>query len=517
MTRSLIALLLVAGVAAAEPPKPAVVVRSRNFAKLFDDYSHMIAAVLGEKGRKAFQEVLEDDLGEKGLTGLDQTRPWAGYLLTTDKIDDTAAVLLVPVTKESDFLDLLDRLDFTAEEVTGAAGLYEVEWPGASLFLRFHEKYAYLGVNASRAGMDPKVLIPPKQLLDPDDLTPVAVVVYPERLSKEWRAAAVEAMKMIVGPEAVLGILLLECLTRLQDNSTGLEPVRVAAEYDRERGEVVVEMTAKGGKGTPLAATIAARKPAEHRFGGIVGTAATFRLCWPALGKPARDLAAEFGKQYTSFLALGLEGDTTLTPPAVALTEAIRAAVAASAADFAFALDGPDKAGRYAATAAVGIGNGKKLDDALRKFVTARPTPGDADVAAIQKAVSLDATKIGEVAVHTLRLGAFLPKEWAELLGDKAEVAVAFSKDAAFVTVGTDAVGRMKAAIAAKPAVCDPLTLLATPKALAPLLDKLDLPNAFGDSDKPLSLLAATPTGGESLTLRATLNLKLFDPFRTRE
>ncbi len=523
MTRSLIALLLVTGVAAAEPPTPAVVVRSRNFAKLFDDYGHMVAAVLGEKGRKAFQEVLEDDLGEKGLKGLDQTRPWAGYLLTTDKIDDTAFVLLVPVTKESDFLDLLDRLDFTAEEVTGAAGLYEIELPGLSLYVRFHDKHAYLGFNASRAGMDPKALIRPKQLLDPDDLTPVAVTVYPDRLSKEWRAAAAETVKMFAGqeffllPEALPGIALLESLIRLQDNSTGLEPVRVAAEYDRERGEVIVELTAKGGKGTPLAATIAGRKPVEHRFGGITGTAATMRLAWPALGKPAREVLGEFVRRSGGFPALDLDADTILTPPAVALNEAIRAAVATSAADFAAAVDGPDKAGRYAATFAVGIGNGKKLDAAIRSFVTAMPVAGDADVGAIQKAVTLDAAKVGDVTIHTLKLGEFLPKEWKELLGDKAEVAVAVTKDGAFVTVGTDAVGRMKAALAAKPAACDPLTFTVTPKALAPLLDKLDLPNAFGDSDKPLSLFGATLTGGESLTLRATLNLKLLAPFHPRD
>ena len=521
MTRSLIALLLVTGVAAAEPPKPAVVVRSRNFAKLFDDYSHMVAAVVGEKGRKALQDVLEDDLGAKGLKGLDQTRPWAGYLLATDKLEDTAFVLLVPVTKESDFLDMLDRLDFTAEEVPGATGLYEIEWPGASLFLRFHEKYAYLGVNATRAGMDTKALIASKQLLDPDDLTPVAVTVYPERLSKEWRNAADEMAKMIVGPgsgpEAVPGILLRECLTRLQDNSTGLEPVRVAAEYDRERGEVVVEMTATGAKGTPLAADIAARKPADHRFAGIAGTAATFRLCWPALGKPAREVLAEFVRRSGGVLALDLDADTILTPPAVALTEAIRAAVATSAADFAVAVDGPDKAGHYAATFAVGIGNGKKLDAAIRSFVTAMPVAGDADVGAVQNAVTLDAAKIADVTVHSLKLGEFLPKEWKELLGDTAEVAVAVTKDAAFVTVGTDAVGRMKAALAAKPAASDPLTLTVTPKALAPLLDKLGMPNHLGESDKPQSLLGATLTGGDSLGLRAAFNLKLLAPFYPRE
>ena len=521
MTRSLIALLLATGVAAAEPPKPAVVVRSRNFAKLFDDYSHMVAATLGETGRKAFQELFEDDLGEKGLKGLDQTRPWAGYLLTTDTMGDTAFVLLVPVTKDADFLDLLDRLDFTAEEVPSAVGLYEIEWPGASLFVRFHEKYAYLGINATRAGMDPKALIPPKQLLDPDDLTPVAVTVYPDRLSKEWRAAAVETVKMIAGqsfgfgPEALPGIALLESLTGLQDNATGLEPVRVAAEYDRARGELIVELTAKGGKGTPLAATIAGRKPVEHRFGGIGGTAATARLCWPALGKPARDLITELVKRTGDFAILAVIDDPVRQPAAATLADAFKSAVAKNAADFAFALDGPDKAGRYAATFALGIGNGKKLDDAFRKFVAGKPNFGEAaDTETVRKAVTLDAAKVGVVAVHTLKLGVFLPKEWNELLGEKAEVAVAVTKDAAFVTVGTDAVGRVKAAIAAKPAACDPLTLTVVPKALAPLLDKLELPNVFGESDRPLSLLGVTLAGGESLTPRATLNLKLIDPFR---
>ena len=177
----------------------------------------------------------------------------------------------------------------------------------------------------------------------------------------------------------------------------------------------------------------------------------------------------------------------------------------------------PDERLRLRSLIACGKAAAKKLDDALRKFVTARRTDGDADVQAIQKAITLDAAKVGDAAVHTLKLGELLPVEWKDLFGEKAEIAVAVTKDAAFVTVGTDAVGRLKAALAAKPVAGDPLALTVVPKALAPLLDALEVPNHFGDSDKPLSLLGVTMTGGDALQLRATFNLKLLALFHNRE
>ena len=79
------------------------------------------------------------------------------------------------------------------------------------------------------------------------------------------------------------------------------------------------------------------------------------------------------------------------------------------------------------------------------------------------------------------------------------------------LTFGVNALERMKAALGAKPAPADVLSLAANPKKLAPLLDALEIENPFGANDKPLSLVGMNRViDGNTVRVRINLNLKLF-------
>src|SRR6516165_7248349 len=123
------ALLAVALPAAAQAPKekgPALTFQTLPPGKLLDDIKAAAKIVAGDDAVKEIDKHLTDALGEKGFTGVDMLRPVVGYAELNDKAEASGAVVVVPVTGEKDFLDLLDRLKCTVEEAKDARGLYRV-------------------------------------------------------------------------------------------------------------------------------------------------------------------------------------------------------------------------------------------------------------------------------------------------------------------------------------------------------------------------------------------------------
>src|SRR6185503_7384912 len=99
---TLAALLLGAGLASAEPPKPAVVVQAKPVSRLLGEVREMARQVGGPNGGerlvKEFEQSLKDALGEEGFEGLDINRPLAAYAVLKEKPEDCRLVLVIPVT-----------------------------------------------------------------------------------------------------------------------------------------------------------------------------------------------------------------------------------------------------------------------------------------------------------------------------------------------------------------------------------------------------------------------------------
>ena len=160
------------GVGQAIAAPPTVVVQSRSAGFLLDWVKAYARAYGGEDAIKELHKLLEDRLGEKGFIGLDLQRPLCGYGVLKPKREQTFAVVVLPVTAEKEFLDLLDRLKFEYVTPKETPGLYEITangfgfnsagGPETPWRFRFHDKHVYLGINAEKDDLAVKNLVPVK-------------------------------------------------------------------------------------------------------------------------------------------------------------------------------------------------------------------------------------------------------------------------------------------------------------------------------------------------------------------
>jgi hypothetical protein len=183
-------------------------------------------------------------------------------------------------------------------------------------------------------------------------------------------------------------------------------------------------------------------------------------------------------------------------------------AAKAGKADQAFALLGPNAAGKFTLLMGMSFDDPSALEKAVRALAK------DADLG---KDFELDAAKVGDVAVHKVPLAKLLPgaeEGLATVFGDKPQGAVAFAKDALFVSFGAGAVDAVKAALEAKPGPAPLLDVGGNMSKLNKLVTAVD-PRAgaefvrqFGADDKPFNALRVAVAGGEKLTVKGTLNVR---------
>ena len=476
------------------------------------DYTRLYA---GEEMAKEVDEKIKEQLGEKGFTGLDFLRPIAGYAHLTPKLDESWGVIAVPVTDEADFRDLLARLDWETVVIEGEPGLYNLRPDGEDtgdvpLRLRFHDRYAYVGVNAADDALDAKKLLPVASLVDPAELAPLAVRLDIDRLdpaiAKQARDGAkqlaaltenggVGAMEMaIVGP--VVGLVKTYTNKALDDGDR--LTVRVFAEAGS--GEVGYDIALKAKPGTKLADEITTFPPVTNRFAGFVPD--------DALGGglvSGRLFTENFRKTAATLIEAGL-GDPTNGAPELA-QPVVKAAAAAvvdtvknGQLDVGMAMTGPDNDDRYTALAALALNDTTKLEAAFREAIKDAPD-------AVRAVVKLDAAKVGGLSVHTAAIGPFLPVEVQTVFGVDATVSVAFGPKAVYAAVGPDGENELARAIALKGGPASVLAIPVNPKRFRTLLETInpnlnEVARSLPGVDRQISFQSIAVFGGDEFRLR---------------
>ena len=142
----------------AQQPTPAILVRVRSLdalqvqgATLFDQLG--LAKTFGQ-----LDTLLKTKAGPKGLAGIDTAKP-AGAFVHFDP--EPAWALLVPITGEAAFLDLLERLDYKTSLGKDGVRTFPVH-PLMEGSLKFDRGYAWITVlnrNAFRSKFDPATLL----------------------------------------------------------------------------------------------------------------------------------------------------------------------------------------------------------------------------------------------------------------------------------------------------------------------------------------------------------------------
>lgn len=541
MTRFVCILALFAVPAAQAADLPAVVIQVQPVGKVLSDIKAAARMVAGEPAVQHIEDFLKQQLGDKGLEGVDLTRPVVAYatLRGAKALDDnTPAVLAVPITGEAEFLDFLKRAKSTVEPVEGKKGLYKVISPrtgavappkGPSL-LRFHEGYAYAG-EVPIAQLDPENLPPAGQLVTPGETGLVAVRVYFDRLPEEVRAQvgsaidkALQELKSAPVPDDADAIkakaielaqkMATRYLTQAREANEGI--VRVL--FDATSGEAAMEFGLTGRNGTSLAKDIRARAPTTNRFAAAVGTDTVAALLWSF---PL--LKTEFGE----ILALGFEEGATrelnqqdekVRPVLRELIAGAIRTVRAGEVDVAVAASGPAKSGHFSVVAAVSFADPSGLEKELRVLFEKEAPPSAKEM------VAFDAAKVNGVRVHVVTPppGAVPMEAATRVFGEGAKVGVAFAPRGILVAVGADPVATLKPVLTAKPQPARVLDVLVHPARIRKIVAAAEgveqvarTDELLGTADELLSMIFFSVDGGDELRLQVGFNLKLLSKSAT--
>jgi len=529
MPRSLLAfatVMMFAPFAGAKPP--ALVVHSRSTGALIGE-AKALAKLAGGPLADEFDDWLETTFGEDGLKGIDLSKPLVVYAPLTGVAAEAKLFAIVPITKEAEFLELLERLDRAATAEPNDKSLYRIgeDDDADVLYFRFHHGCAYFVLYGAAKDLDAKTLPDAKDLLNAGDPALVTATVRPGSTDAAFRKSALEALAQAIEELGAFPFLPPATAKVLGEWGQSFEPLAkavladgesITVRLDREPGakELSFEIAVTPKKGTALAKDIASRKLTANRFSGLAtwpDAAAVLLLQQPnwndearkVLGDSLKVLGAEFAGLYGKELEAGL----------IALLDGMIPPAKAGALDFGAILTAPDKSGFGGAAFGLSHSDPAALLTALAAWAKKPPEEFGESRDEFAKALKLNAAKGGELAIHTVALKAFLPDNLKELFGTDALLAVAFDKDALYVAFGTGAVELLRRLPGLKPGEASAVDLRVNPKKLAGW-PKVDLDgigdlvrDTLGEVDKLTPVVRLTIGGTGELKIRATLSVPI--------
>ena len=163
MLRSLLAFTLLALCTPARAAPPAFVVQSKSPAALIAEGKASAKLAGGDAAVADFDDWLENTFGEVGLKGLDLGKPLLAYAPLKGKATEAKLFVILPISKEAEFLELLERIDSEAAPVPGDKSLYRIgdEDDEDVVFFRFHKGAAHFVLRGTAEDLDAKTLPDP--------------------------------------------------------------------------------------------------------------------------------------------------------------------------------------------------------------------------------------------------------------------------------------------------------------------------------------------------------------------
>jgi hypothetical protein len=526
-------LLSTAPTLAADPP---IVFQVQPLGRVLDDLRTAANLVGGEKAVMAVNKKIKDTFGEKGLEGFDIGRPIVGYVILTPKVEDTTAVIALPITGEKEFLDLFERATGEKPAVDPKdKTLYSLPAPGqAKALMRFSNQYAYIafGMNPE-AHIEAKALVPMPNLFDPAERGLVAARLYFDRIPDGVRKVASELVedvkKKLTSPGGLgrgFGIgqqemqLLKPAMVEI-DNlvdrymklAAGADVLAARLYLDPQAGNFVAEAALTGKPLSDLSKSIAAYKNPPNKFAALAShpdTVVGFKTRLP-LFEPELRAAAAVGLD-------AMHKEFAKNAPEVgkaALEELFKGLIRTAKTgefDIAMGVRGPDKDGWFTMVGAVAFEDPAALETEFKKFVL-KQAPQD-----VVDAIKWDAAKAGNVSIHTwtMKPGGFSDPSKV-FGGDNCIVSFAFAPHGIFAAMGPDSVSTIKDAIAVKPVGSPDLDVVLNPARMRKFIHKIApddretpmIEDLFGKEDKLGSVASVTVEGGKELKLRFTMDLRV--------
>ena len=465
----------------ADAAPPAFVVQTKPIVALIAEAKHGAKLAGGDPSEVDLDDWLEDTLGENGFRGLDLAKPLVAYASLKGKWGESKLFLVVPITREEEFLELLERIDHEATPIPDDKSVYRI---GADddeqvLYFRFHEGHAYFVLNGSAKDLDPKTLPNVGDLLTSAESSLLLATLRPGEIDAAFRKSALEELDRFAVDLTAFPLLPPELSKLLGDWAQSLTPlakssitdtdkitVRLHREVDSK--ELFVEATLFPKLGSSLAKDIAARKPQPSRFGRLTewpDTAAVLLIQQPNWNVEARTALVD--QLQLLVRQMGQELPEELSTPVVALLGGLVPPAKNGTLEVGVVLTAPDKTGFGGIGLAMTHSDPAALSKAFVKMAKIPPRAFGDSQDDFMKAVTLNAAKAGDMPIHTVALLAFLPEDVKAFFGEKAILAVACDKEALYVAFGPGAVAIVQRLAGLKMGTSNPFETWVNAKLLA--------------------------------------------------
>jgi hypothetical protein len=445
----------------AGPVEPGLTVRVKSVDDAIASGVNLAAPLMGKDAvQKAITQAIEGQLGPKGLKGLDTRRPIGMYGTITAGIINSLVVIVLPITDEDDFLDLLNRAKVKVEKAEN--GVHKFMAPNSPFpgYLRFVDRYAYLTIR------DPSAIAPPKLLkaaqFFPARETALAVATVridriPDVLKKQMQDQMAKNKLLQQNPKPGETEAQTAFNRKLGDK---FEEFGKAVLQDGREAELRVDsqlgldvnVTAKPG--SQLAADFAELGRKKSRFATMQGKDPVMswlmHISVPADMRPQLDALIDDGIKE----AVDKEKDDAKREILSGLFKALAPTLKAGEYDGGMAIRSTTGDAHATMIAGLALKDGATVERAFRDMVKKLPE-------AYQAKIKLDAETAGGVKIHRLDAELMNSKEEKEnknrqrAFGDKP-LYVAFADDAAFGAMGEHGLSEIKQALAAKPQASPP-------------------------------------------------------------
>lgn len=440
--------------------KPVAVVAVTDYDELLTDIDYLGQFGGQVKAGQQMNNMLLLFTQNKGLEGLDKSKPW-GAVVQTDGFQFTPVVCL-PVTDLDSLLELVSVFGMATSDV--GDGVTEIEIPNQSVYVKQEGDWAFLAQTPEMLATTPAD--PGKMFVEMTGDYDVAARVMVQNVPEMYRSIAVEQLR--AGAEQGLqqqdgetdeAFEARRKVTEAQVEQIAqfineLDELALGFNSDPEQGGVILDFVYGGLPDTQVAKAIQAYTNTQTKFAGCMKDGAAMQMNICVTSPP--ELVAEYRDQMQGQIdsmrqqianAIDQEADLpneeardTVKEAANDLMDVFEATAMTGQFDMAGHMD--IREGSMSAVAGGFTKDTGKIESALKKL--AALVEDDPEF----PGVNWNAESHAGASIHTMSIPVPADEDEArQLFGDALDIAVALGDDVAFVAGGLNCVSEIKAAM----------------------------------------------------------------------
>jgi hypothetical protein len=435
--------------ATAQQPTPAILVRVRSLDALQVQGATLFDQLGIPKTFGGLDTLLKAKAGPKGLAGIDAAKPLGAFVHFDP---DPAWALLLPITGEAAFLDLLERLDYKTSLGKDGVRTFQAH-PVVEASLKFDRGYAWitaLNRNAFRAKFDAAALLTSggplvsgriRLDLVPKDARQLVTAEFEERIQESLKTMLKSADK--AGPKELTMAVFQELPRRFAQIVNEGKELSVDIDFEPVPKELHVQARLDPLAGTALAKSLADMGQRKNAFPAAGDAALTANL--------GVELPTPIAKALTNLVVVSFQEaqanftDAGRREKSQTLLDALRPTFEAGNVVGQLRFVGPNADRKLGMALFTEVKDGVKLASTMREMLDDARKQMTAEA---QAKVEIDADTAGAVKIHRFQLPAE-PGRAEDILGQRI-LSLGFGPDALWLGLGAGSGDALKAMALAK-------------------------------------------------------------------